>query len=58
MNLNDVELGFVEETVERIGRSPQAVIPILQAVQERFHYLPEPALKRVCELTDIRPAAL
>ena len=58
MNLNDVELGFVEQTVERIGRSPQAVIPILQAVQERFHYLPKPALERVCELTDIRPAAL
>jgi len=58
MSLNEAELGFVEQTVERIGRSPQAVIPILQALQEHFHYLPKPALERVCELTDIRPAGL
>jgi NADH-quinone oxidoreductase subunit F len=58
MKLNDTELGFVEQTVGRIGRSPQSVIPILQALQEHFRYLPKPALERVCELTDIQPSAL
>jgi NADH-quinone oxidoreductase subunit F len=49
---------FVDETVARIGRSPDAVIPLLQAVQEHYRYLPKPALDRICALTDIRPATL
>ena len=32
------------------------VIPVLQAIQKEFNYLPEEALKRVCETTDISPA--
>lgn len=34
------------------------VIPILQTIQEKYHYLPETALKEVCEKTDITPAML
>ncbi len=34
------------------------VIPILQAIQEKYHYLPEDVLKRVCTQTDITPAML
>jgi NADH-quinone oxidoreductase subunit F len=51
-------LQFVDETVARLGRTPDAVIPLLQAVQEHYRYLPEPALKRICAITDIRPATL
>jgi len=36
----DVELQFVEETVRRAGRKPDALIPILQALQEHYGYLP------------------
>ncbi len=32
------------------------MIPILQAIQNEYKYLPEDALRRVCEITDIRPA--
>ena len=42
----------------RVGRKPEAVIPILQALQEHYGYLPEEALRRVCEQSDIAPAAL
>jgi len=50
-----IDLAFVDETVERIGRGPQSAIPILQAVQDHYRYLPEAALRRVCDLTEITP---
>ena len=40
------------------GTSIDAVIPILQDIQTEFNYLPEPALKRVCDITDISPARI
>jgi NADH:ubiquinone oxidoreductase subunit F (NADH-binding)/NADH:ubiquinone oxidoreductase subunit E/NAD-dependent dihydropyrimidine dehydrogenase PreA subunit len=54
----NADLNFVGETVERIGRKPEAVIPILQALQEHYGYLPKEALARLGELTEIRPAAI
>ena len=53
-----VDLTFAEQAVARIGRKPEAAIPILQALQEHYGYLPEEALRRVCEQSDITPAAL
>ena len=53
-----VNLQFVDETVERVGPEPEAVLPILQAVQDHYGYLPEEALRRICERTRITPAAL
>lgn len=53
-----VDLTFAEETVRRVGRKPEAVIPILQALQEHYGFLPEEALKCVCEQSDISPAAI
>ena len=53
-----IELAPVAEAVARIGRTADKTIPILQALQEHYRYLPQPALRRVCELTDITPAAL
>ena len=40
------------------GRERQSVIPILQAIQSRYRYLPEAATRRVCEATEITPAQL
>ena len=54
----DVDLEFVDELIKRTGRQPDAVIPVLQAIQEHYQYLPEQALRRVCELTQITPAAV
>jgi len=55
---NDIDLAFVDEAVERIGRGPESAIPILQAIQDRYRYLPEEALRRVCDLTQITPAQI
>lgn len=48
----------VDGLVARIGRGPEAVIPLLQAIQNEYRYLPAEALRRVAEVTDITPAAL
>jgi NADH-quinone oxidoreductase subunit F len=56
MITSDLDLSCIEEIVAQCGRRREAVIPILQAIQHRFRYLPQRALERVCELTDIRPA--
>ncbi len=52
------EQTLVDTIVAECGRSAQAVIPILQKLQEHYHYLPESALRRVCETTEITPAAI
>ncbi|MGQ9574932.1 MAG: NAD(P)H-dependent oxidoreductase subunit E [Thermoguttaceae bacterium] len=54
--MSTVDLSFVDQTVQRLGRSPELVIPILQAIQEHYRYLPQEALQRICELTEITPA--
>lgn len=53
-----VDLALVDAIVERCGRGPEATIPILQALQNQFRYLPQEALERVCQLTQIRSAQL
>ena len=50
--------GFVDEAVARIGRNKEAAIPLLQAIQRHYRYLPDEALRRVCELTEITPAEI
>jgi len=54
----DLDLSTVDTIVEEIGRGAESVIPILQAIQEHYRYLPEAALERVCEITDITPAQI
>ncbi len=53
-----LDLAFVDETVSRLGRDRAAAIPILQAIQGEYRWLPPEALRRVCELTEITPAAI
>jgi len=53
-----LDLTFVERCVEQIGTSREKVLEIAQSIQEHFGYLPEEALERVCELTDITPASI
>jgi len=49
---------FVDELVARFGRSREAAIPILQALQAHYRYLPDAALRQVCERTEITPAQI
>jgi len=53
-----VDLNIAAEVVARRGGNPEAVIPILQELQEQYGYLPEEALRHVCERTQIAPAAI
>ncbi len=48
----------VDQIVARHGVAADAVIPILQDIQQAFNYLPAEALKRVCETTDITPSRI
>ncbi len=53
-----VELGQVDTIVDAHGRRRDATLPILQAIQTRYGYVPDRALERVCELTEISPAQI
>ncbi len=53
-----IDLGPVDEILEAEGRGPEAVIPVLQAIQARYRYLPEAVLRRVCESSEITPAQI
>ena len=44
--------------MSKIGRGKEAAIPLLQAIQNHYRYLPDDALRRLCELTDITPAEI
>jgi len=52
------DLSFVDELIARTGTGREAAIPILQAIQSHFRYLPDEALARVCERTEITAAQI
>jgi NADH:ubiquinone oxidoreductase subunit E len=54
----EIDLSYVDQIVAEEGRTPDAAIPILRAIQNHYRYLPDEALKRVCEITDITPAQI
>jgi len=53
-----LDLGFVDGLVTRFGRGKESAIPILQGIQAHYRYLPDEALRRVCETTEITPAQI
>ena len=53
-----IDLSFIDRIVEREGRGKEAAIAILQAIQSHYRHLPDAALQRVCELTDITPSQI
>ncbi|MGA1867301.1 MAG: NAD(P)H-dependent oxidoreductase subunit E [bacterium] len=48
----------IDEIVGKIGQGQDALLPILQAIQKKYNYLPEPALRRVCKITRITPSLI
>jgi NADH-quinone oxidoreductase subunit F len=48
----------VDAIIERTGRSRHTIIPLLQALQSEFSYLPSAALERIYERTDIDRAQI
>jgi NADH:ubiquinone oxidoreductase subunit E len=51
-----LDLTFVDELVAKQGRGKEMAIVLLQAIQSHYRYLPDEALRRLCELTEITPA--
>ena len=48
----------IDIIIDDTGRRKESVIPLLQAIQEKYNFLPEEALKRVCEITEITPGLI
>ena len=53
-----IDLALVDRIIQTIGRDPSCAIPILQAIQTEFRYLPQAALEHVCRTTRITPAQI
>ena len=48
-----IQVGDIASIVSGIGTEKRFVIPILQAIQEKYNFLPEDALRTVSDLSDI-----
>lgn len=48
----------VTDILEEHGYNPERLIPILQAVQHEYRYLPEPVMMYIANALDISPARL
>ncbi len=51
-----VDLGPVQDILENEGRGPESLIPILQAIQSQYRYLPGEALQQICQASQLTPA--
>ena len=51
-----LDLDYVDQAVSDIGGESRHTIPLLQAIQGHYGYLPQAALRRLCEVTTITPA--
>lgn len=49
----ELEVRDIDQIIDELGQSADQVIPILQAIQGLYNYLPEEALRYVCDKTDI-----
>ncbi|MFC2151730.1 NAD(P)H-dependent oxidoreductase subunit E [Bacteroidota bacterium] len=56
--MNQEIIEIVDHIIQEKGKTVNMLIPILQAIQDEFNYLPEEALTRVCEKTDITPSRI
>ena len=54
----EIDVSVVEGFVSEHGTDRNALIPILQAIQTHFRWLPREALEKVVELTDITPSQM
>ena len=56
--MDELNLTFVDQTIEKVGTGTEKVLEILPALQGHYGYLPKEALERVCEQTEITPATI
>ncbi len=58
METKEITYRKTDAIIDRIGTGRELIIPLLQAIQQEFNYLPSDALNRVCERTEIDRAQL
>jgi NADH:ubiquinone oxidoreductase subunit F (NADH-binding)/NADH:ubiquinone oxidoreductase subunit E len=56
--MNESDNSLVEEIVRRIGHDARYALPLLQAVQAHYGYLPTEAMEQLCERTDCTPSQI
>jgi NADH-quinone oxidoreductase subunit F len=56
--LPDVTPADVDAILDAAGRERRNIVDVLLSIQDRYHHLPEPALRRVAEASAIAPADL
>ena len=56
--LESVDIVWLDETITKIGRGEDKLIPLLQSIQNRYNYLPRKALEYLCSKSGIPPAAV
>ncbi len=56
--MKNPDLTKIDEIIAQAGTTPDKILPILQAMQKEYGYLPQPALEMVCRKTEITPAAI
>ncbi len=53
-----IDLAAVDRIIAEFGTGTETAIPVLQAVQDHYRYLPSEALEHICATTDITPASI
>jgi NADH:ubiquinone oxidoreductase subunit E len=53
-----LDFSFVDQAAAQLGHDKESAIPLLQAIQQHYRYLPDEALKRLCEITQITQAEI
>ena len=56
--MSKTEVHIIQEILNRCGNTSDKVIPILQAIQNEYNYLPEQILEQICNQTDITLAQI
>jgi NADH:ubiquinone oxidoreductase subunit F (NADH-binding)/NADH:ubiquinone oxidoreductase subunit E/Pyruvate/2-oxoacid:ferredoxin oxidoreductase delta subunit len=51
-----IDIQKIDHIIQEKGTTKKSLIPILHSLQEEFKYLPEEALRRISETTEIKPA--
>jgi len=55
---NCIDIQKVDSIVERIGKDPTKAIPVLQAVQKEFRYVPLEVIERIAQTTEMTESQL
>ncbi len=53
-----IETKDIDSIVASLGKEKKFTIPLLQAIQNKYNYLPQEALERLCEITELNPASV